>query len=248
MKIGAWIAGSAAGVGAAALGIAALGGAQAQGYNAPPPGSYWQSCQRVRVVGTVDPLLVAECRDRNGRYRSTSLQFEACRSEITNQDGALTCMRGGRGPGGWQGGGYGNGGYQGGGYQGGGYQGGGYQGGYQGGGYGDGRPPGGGYGGGYGNNGGGYGGGYERPRPTGGVITLFDGIGFAGAGYRATSEVTNLPKQYNDRGLSLKIERGEWEVCTDKDFGGRCQTFRKDVSDLNQVGMAYAITSMRQVR
>ena len=153
-------------------------------------------------------------------------------------------MRGGRGPGGWQGGGYGNGGYPGGGYQGGGYQGGGY---------GDGRPPGGGYGGGYdggygGSYGGGYGGSYERPRPTGGVITLFDGIGFAGAGYRATSEITNLPKQYNDRGLSLKIERGVWEVCSDKNFGGRCQTFDRSVSDLNRVGMAYAITSMRQVR
>lgn len=236
MKIGAWIAGSAAGVGAA-LGIAALGGAQAQGYNAPPPGSYWQSCQRVRVVGTVDPLLVAECRDRNGRYRSTNLQFEACRSEIINQDGALTCIRGGRGPGGWQGGGYGNGGYPGG------YGHGGYQGGYGNGGY-----QGGGYGGGYGNYGGGYGGGYERARPTGGVITLFDGIGFAGAGYRATSEITNLPKHYNDRGLSLQIERGVWEVCSDKNFGGRCQTFDRSVSDLNQVGLAYAISSMRQVR
>ena len=240
MKLGAWIAGSAASVSAAALGIAALGGAQAQGYNAPPPGSYWQSCQRVRVVGTVDPVLVAECRDRNGRYRSSSLRFEACRSEITNQDGALNCMMGGRGPGSWQGGGYGYGGYQGGGYGAGGYQGGGYGGGY--GNNGDG------YGGGYGNNGGGYDSGYERPRPTGGVIILFDGIGFAGAGYRATREITNLPKQYNDRGLSLKIELGEWEVCTDKDFGGRCQIFRKDVSDLNQVGMAYAITSLRQVR
>ena len=236
MKIGAWIAGSAAGVGAAALGIAALGGAQAQGYNAPPPGSYWQSCQKVRVVGTVQPLLVAECRDRNGRWTSTTLEFEECRSEITNQDGHLRCLRGG---------GYGNGGWgQGpsGGYQGGGYQGGGYQGGgYQGGGYGN---QGGGYNGGYGNQGGGY----QRPRPTGGVITLFDGVGFTGAGFRATSEITNLPKQYNDRGLSLKIERGEWEICTDKNFGGRCQTFNKSISDLNQVGMAYAITSMRQVR
>ncbi|MBP7650620.1 MAG: hypothetical protein KA085_00290 [Phenylobacterium sp.] len=240
MKIRAWIVGSAAGVGAAALGVAALGGAQAQGYNAPPPGSYWQSCQKVRVVGAVEPILVAECRDRSGRYRGSSLEFEDCRSEITNQDGQLTCLKGGRN-GGWQGGGYGNGGYQGGGYQGGGYQGGGYQGG----GYGNGGYQGGGYNsGGYGNNGGGY----QRPRATGGVITLFDGIGFAGAGFRATSEITNLPKQYNDRGLSLKIERGEWEVCTDKDFGGRCQTFRRDVSDLNQVGMAYAITSMRQVR
>ena len=246
MKIRAWIAGSAAGLGAAALGIAALGGAQAQGYNAPPPGSYWQSCQKVRVVGTAQQVLVAECRDRSGRWSSTSLEFEDCRSEITNQDGALTCLKGGRGPGGWQGGGYGNGGYQGGGYQGGGYPGGGYQGGgYQGGGY-----SGGGYGngGGWNNNGGPNGGGYERPRPTGGVITIYDGIGFAGVGFRATSEITNLPKQYNDRALSVRIERGEWEICTDKNFGGRCQTFNKSISDLNQVGMAYAITSMRQVR
>ena len=224
MRIGAWIAGSAAGLGAAALGMAMLGGAQAQGYNAPPPGSYWQSCQKVRVVGTVQPVLVAECRDRNGRWSGASLEFEDCRSEIVNEDGRLTCLKGGRpggyGYGGYQGG-YGNGGYQGGGYGNGGYNGGGW------------------------NN---SGGGYQPPKPTGGVITLYDGVGFTGSGFRATNEITNLPKQYNDRGLSLRIERGEWEVCTDKEFRGRCQTFNKDVPDLNQVGMAYAITSMRQVR
>lgn len=257
MKIKAWIAGSAAAAGAAALGVAALGSAQAQGYNAPPPGSYWQTCKDVRVTSGGRLTLWAQCRDYSGRYLGSTLDYEDCRGEITNENGRLSCYKGAPyggygnqggygnsggsyGSGGWgppPGGGYNNGGYSGGGYNSGGaYSGGGYSGG--------GYNSGGGYSGGYG---GGYGG-YERPRARGGSITLYDGLNFTGGAFPTSTEITNLPKQNNDRTLSIKIGRGAWEVCTDKDFGGRCLILDKDVADLNRVGLAYAITSLRQVR
>lgn len=230
---------------AAAIGAAALASVPvtvaAQGYDAPPPGSYWQTCRNVRtdrVSGGV--LLSAECRDVRGGWRPSSLRYTDCRGEIENRDGQLACyMGGGNGPGGNGGygnGGYGNGGYGGGygngGYGNGGYAGGGYNGGYNGGGY----------------NNGGYDGGY-RPRPVaGGSLTLFAGPNFSGPAFGTSREITNLPRQFNDQAISLKIGRGAWEVCTDSDFRGRCQVFDRDVPDLGRFGMAQAISSMRQVR
>lgn len=82
-----------------------------------------------------------------------------------------------------------------------------------------------------------------------GSITLFSGPDFTGAAYQARDEVTNLPRQYNDRSLSLRIQgRGAWQVCSDSDFRGRCQTFDRDVRDLRRFGLGEAISSMRPVR
>lgn len=102
----------------------------------------------------------------------------------------------------------------------------------RGGGDGGGRPP---------FGGGGFGG-----RST---ITLFTAPNFGGERFQARDEITNLPKRYNDQALSLRIEgRGAWQVCADSDFRGRCQVFDRDVADLRQVGLGYAVTSMRPAR
>ncbi len=226
--------GLAAVIGAAAL-SAVPATVTAQGYDAPPPGSYWQSCRNVRTERVNGgSLLSAECRDVRGAWRGSTLRFSDCRGEIENRDGQLTCYMGG----GYNGGGYGSGGnYNGGGYGSGGYGNGGYgNGGYGNGGYGNG-----------GYNNGGYG--NDRPRPvSGGNMTLFTGPNFAGGAFGTSREITNLPRQYNDQAMSLKIGRGAWEVCTDSDFRGRCQVFDRDVPDLNRFGMAQSISSMRQVR
>lgn len=112
-----------------------------------------------------------------------------------------------------------------------------------------GRPPGGGDGGRPPWGGGGgrppWGGGGGR----GGSITLYSGPDFSGQPYETREEVTNLPRQYNDRALSLRIQgRGSWTVCADSDFRGRCQTFDRDVKDLRPYGLGEAITSMRPDR
>ena len=88
--------------------------------------------------------------------------------------------------------------------------------------------------------------GQDRGRPS---ITLFDGPDFSGRAFQTSSEITNLPKQYNDRAVSLRIEgRGAWQVCTDSDFRGRCQVFDRDVRDLRPFGLAGQVSSMRPVR
>jgi hypothetical protein len=110
---------------------------------------------------------------------------------------------------------------------------------------GDGRPPW--AGGGRPPWGGGDGGG--RPGYGRGSITLFSAPNFAGRPFETQGEITNLPKQYNDRALSLRVQgRGAWQVCSDSDFRGRCQVFDRDVPDLRQYGLGEAVSSMRPVR
>jgi hypothetical protein len=81
------------------------------------------------------------------------------------------------------------------------------------------------------------------------TLTLFSAPNFGGRPFRTEREITNLPKQDNDRAMSLRIEgRRPWMVCTDSDFRGRCQVFDRDAPDLHPFGLAGKISSMRPVR
>lgn len=99
-----------------------------------------------------------------------------------------------------------------------------------------------------------WGGGGGRPPWGGGgggrsSISIYSAPDFGGQPFQAREEITNLPKQYNDRAMSLRIEgRGSWQVCADSDFRGRCQIFDRDVRDLRQYGLGEAVSSMRPVR
>jgi len=92
-----------------------------------------------------------------------------------------------------------------------------------------------------------YGGG--RPGYGRGSITLFSAPNYGGRPFESQDEITNLPKQYNDHAMSVRIQgRGAWEVCADSDFRGRCVVIDRDVPDLRQFGLGEAISSMRPVR
>jgi hypothetical protein len=102
-----------------------------------------------------------------------------------------------------------------------------------------------------GPGGGGGGGGYPGRPPfgRGSQLTLFSGPRFSGEAFQTRKEITNLPKQFNDRAVSLRIEgRGAWQVCANSDFKGRCEVFDRDVQDLRPYGLAYGISSMRLAR
>ncbi|KRB43552.1 beta/gamma crystallin-related protein [Phenylobacterium sp. Root700] len=100
----------------------------------------------------------------------------------------------------------------------------------------------------WGGGGGGGGGGRPPPPWQGGSVMLYSAPDFGGQAYQAEREVSNLPRQYNDRAMSLRIQgRGAWQVCSDSDFRGRCQIFDRDVRDLRQYGLGEAVSSMRPV-
>jgi CVNH domain len=58
---------------------------------APPPGSYQQSCSEIRVYGTT---LSAICRGEHGRTQQTALDIANCRGDIGNYNGQLQCNGG----------------------------------------------------------------------------------------------------------------------------------------------------------
>lgn len=61
----------------------------------PPQGSYRDSCRNVRVDGDD---LVAECRNRDGDWHRTTLDdYRRCNGEVVNDDGRLRCDAGDRG-------------------------------------------------------------------------------------------------------------------------------------------------------
>jgi hypothetical protein len=177
----------------------------------PPPGNYFQTCRNVSTYGRgPQATMSAECRDRDGRWRQSTVRFAGC-DRIDNRDGTLSCLpsRDYQGPPPAP------------------------------------LPPGPGYG---PPPGPGYGppDGPGRGRPA---ITLFDQPNFGGRPFMTEREVTNLPREFNDRAMSLRIDgRRAWMVCTDSDFRGRCQVFDRDVADLRAAGLGGQISSMRPVR
>ncbi|WP_394762565.1 beta/gamma crystallin-related protein [Phenylobacterium sp.] len=92
---------------------------------------------------------------------------------------------------------------------------------------------------------------YDQPREgrERASITLFMQPGFNGRTFQSFREITNLPKQYNDRAMSLRIDgRRPWQVCADSDFRGHCEVFDHDVRDLREFGLDGQVSSARPVR
>ncbi len=82
------------------------------------------------------------------------------------------------------------------------------------------------------------------PLPRGEAV-LFERDGFRGDRRSITGEVPNLRTAgFNDRASSLRLG-GRWEVCTDINYGGRCEIYRGDVSNLSTEGLNNQISSMR---
>jgi len=96
MKIGLLTALAAAGV---AMALSTAAWAQSLPL---PQGSYRNSCTNARAMQLPGGgrLLTAQCRTSNGSTRNTSLRFENCRGDISNNNGNLTCSNLGGGVGG----------------------------------------------------------------------------------------------------------------------------------------------------
>ena len=65
-----------------------------------------------------------------------------------------------------------------------------------------------------------------RPAPRRAAATLFSGPNLSGRAFALGIEgESNLDGLFNDRALSLRIERGYWIFCSDAGFRGTCRTF-----------------------
>jgi len=192
-----------------------------------PRGSYAQSCTGSYVN---QGRLYADCRDRRGNMRETSIELARCSSsDIGNDNGLLVCHnhrgdfenggRPGRPGGGWDDGRPGR----------------------PGGGWDDGRP-------------GRPGGGWNDDRPGNGgwgrsSITVYRDSDYRGQSMSFRDEVPNLRNVgMNDAISSIRLSRGTWEVCEDAYYRGRCEIVSGDMRNLANTGMNDRISSLRPAR
>ena len=80
-------------------------------------------------------------------------------------------------------------------------------------------------------------------------ITFYSQEGFRGQPYTANWTVPNFAYLgYNDRASSAIVDSGDWEVCDDADFGGRCSVLRPgQYPTLGSFGLNRRVSSVRPV-
>jgi hypothetical protein len=82
-------------------------------------------------------------------------------------------------------------------------------------------------GGGWAAGGGPGGGGWAPGGGARGRVVLFDRGGLRGGEFRADDTIRNLERAgFNDRARSMIVYDGTWEMCSDAEFRGTCETFR----------------------
>jgi uncharacterized protein YcfJ len=79
-------------------------------------------------------------------------------------------------------------------------------------------------------------------------ITFYEGEDFRGRAFTTKRPVTNFTRYgFNDRASSVVVDSGDWVVCEDSQYKGRCVLLRRGAYDtLQRMGVNNRITSTRQ--
>jgi uncharacterized protein YcfJ len=79
-------------------------------------------------------------------------------------------------------------------------------------------------------------------------VTLYQQEGFRGPTFGTNNPVSNLDRLgFNDRASSAIVEHGNWQVCEDSDFRGRCIVLRPgQYPSLGAMGLDNRISSLRR--
>ncbi len=91
-----------------------------------------------------------------------------------------------------------------------------------------------------------------RPVSNGGNrvgITLYPEPDYRGEPRQFVRDTDNLNDvRFNDRAMSVRISGGDWTLCEDANYDGRCVSIRSDVRNLNDIGLGGKLSSMRSGR
>ncbi|MDD2879309.1 MAG: beta/gamma crystallin-related protein [Rhodoferax sp.] len=87
------------------------------------------------------------------------------------------------------------------------------------------------------------------PAPAVTQVTFYQQENFGGPSFSTSQGVLNFQTQnFNDRASSVLVTGGQWEVCEDARFGGRCAILREGrYPSLAAVGLSNRISSTRLV-
>jgi len=80
-------------------------------------------------------------------------------------------------------------------------------------------------------------------------VTLYEQENFHGRSFAVNATISNLDRHgFNDRASSIIVERGDWQVCEDAEFRGRCIVLRPgQYASLRSMDMNNRISSLRRV-
>ena len=80
-------------------------------------------------------------------------------------------------------------------------------------------------------------------------LVLYEQDNFGGQSIRSGNSVPNLADNgFNDRASSIKIFTGQWQVCTDAYFRGRCETLGPgEYPSLRSTGFNNKVSSVREL-
>ncbi len=80
-------------------------------------------------------------------------------------------------------------------------------------------------------------------------VTLYEQEDFRGRTFPVNATISNLDRHgFNDRASSIIVDRGDWQVCEDADFRGRCIVLRPgQYASLRSMDMNNRISSLRRV-
>lgn len=80
-------------------------------------------------------------------------------------------------------------------------------------------------------------------------IVLYENDDFNGRSYRASNSVSNLNDSgFNDKASSVTVRRGQWQLCDDAYFRGKCVTLGPgEYSSLRAMGMNDKLSSVREL-
>jgi uncharacterized protein YcfJ len=86
--------------------------------------------------------------------------------------------------------------------------------------------------------------------PAAAQLTFYQYEGLRGRTFGVDRAISNFDHYgFNDRASSVVVQRGQWEVCEDADYQGRCVVLREgQYPSLASVGMNNVISSARPVR
>jgi hypothetical protein len=80
-------------------------------------------------------------------------------------------------------------------------------------------------------------------------VTFYENDNFRGRSFTAQRQVGNFERfGFNDLASSAKVRGGNWEVCTDAGFNGRCVVLRRgDYPSFRELGLNDQVSSVRPV-
>lgn len=87
-----------------------------------------------------------------------------------------------------------------------------------------------------------------RPGRDGG-LTMYADDNYRGNSYAVNGEIGNLKSaNFNDLASSVEVNGGQWQLCSDANFRGNCQTVQRGrYPSLRSIGLNDSVTSVRRV-